>query len=141
MPGRQLVVGAAVVAGGRVLAARRSYPPAARGGWELPGGKVEPGESPQDAVVRELREELGLTVRVTAMLPGEQPVGTGLVLRVLLAVPVAGEPTPREHDALRWLGPVELDDVAWLPADRPFLEDLRAVLLEGRREDQVGGRP
>ena len=57
-----LVVGAAVVRHGRVLATRRTHPPEAAGRWELPGGKVEPGEGPADAVVREVREELGCEV-------------------------------------------------------------------------------
>jgi len=133
VPGAQLVVGGAVVRNGRVLAARRRYPEASRGGWELPGGKVEPGEDPGAALVREVTEELGLDVRVTGRLPGEQRIDDRLVLRVLLAEVVAGEPVPREHDALRWLGPEELDRVAWLPADVPFLDDLRAVLLQGHR--------
>ena len=126
-----LVVGAAVVRHGRVLATRRAYPPEARGRWELPGGKVEPGEAPGDAVVREVREELGCEVRVTGRLAGEQPVGDRLVLRVLLAEVGDGEPVPHEHDALRWLGPEELDDVGWLAPDRPFLAELREVLLDG----------
>ena len=111
-----LVVGAAVVRHGRVLATRRAYPPEARGRWELPGGKVEPGEAPGDAVVREVREELGCEVRVTGRLAGEQPVGDRLVLRVLLGEVGDGEPVPHEHDALRWLGPEELDDVRSSPS-------------------------
>ena len=57
-----LVVGAAVVRHGRVLATRRTNPPEAAGRWEFPGGKVEPGEDAEDAVVREIREELGCDV-------------------------------------------------------------------------------
>ena len=63
-----LVVGAAVVRDGRVLACRRTAPPAAAGRWEFPGGKVEPGESPDAALVRELHEELGVGATVTAWL-------------------------------------------------------------------------
>lgn len=124
---------------GRVLATRRSYPPRARGRWELPGGKVEPGETAAEAAVREVREELGCDVRVTGRLAGEQPVGDRLTLRVLLAELVGGEPTPAEHqhDALRWLGPEELDAVDWLEPDRPFLDQLRDVLLDVRRPDSA----
>ncbi|HET8562182.1 MAG TPA: (deoxy)nucleoside triphosphate pyrophosphohydrolase [Marmoricola sp.] len=121
-----LVVGAAILSDGRLLAARRATPPV--GGWELPGGKVEPGESPEAALVREIDEELGCHVRVTGWLPGSVEVGAGLRLEVAVATLVRGEPVPREHDAIRWLRPGELDAVAWLPADVPFVEQLRAVL-------------
>lgn len=128
-----LVVGAAVVHRGRVLAARRTRPEETAGGWEFPGGKVDPGEAVADAVVREVGEELGCVVRVTRDLAGEVPIGDRYTLRVALAELVDGEPVPREqeHDAVRWLGPEELDDVAWLPADRPFLAELRELLLDG----------
>jgi 8-oxo-dGTP diphosphatase len=123
------VVGAAIVRGGRVLTARRTAPPEAAGRWEFPGGKVEPGESPEAALVREIREELGCAVEVTGWLPGEVPIGERHVLTVALAVLAQGAaPDPREHDELRWLTAAELDDVDWLEPDRPFLPHLRAVL-------------
>jgi mutator protein MutT len=122
------VVGAAVLRGGRVLAARRTAPPAAAGRWELPGGKVEPGEAPEAAVVREVAEELGCTVEVTGWLAGATAIGETHVLRVALARLVSDEPEPREHDRVRWLGPDELDDVDWMDPDRPFLAELRRVL-------------
>jgi 8-oxo-dGTP diphosphatase len=121
----RLVVGAALVRGGRALAARRSDGP---GRWEFPGGKVEPGESPEGALVRELREELGVRAVVTGWLDGEVAIATTHVLRVALAV-TDDEPVPTEHDLLRWLGPEELDDVAWLEPDLPFLPELRRRLL------------
>lgn len=119
------VVGAAIVYDRRVLAARRT---GADRGWEFPGGKVEPGESVDAAVVREITEELGCTVEVTGWLPGESEVRPGLVLRVALARLVAGEPIPTEHDVVRWLRADQLDEVAWLPADLPFLPGLGAAL-------------
>ncbi len=136
-----LVMGAAIVHHGRVLVARRTHPPAAAGGWEFPGGKVEPGETPEAAVVREVREELGCGVAVTGMLAGESPIRARYVLRVALAELTSGEPVPHEHDAVRWLGPEELDDVAWLEADLPFLPELRKILLDGERlpGGNVGG--
>ena len=72
---RQVVVGAAIVRDGRVLACRRTAPPEAAGRWELPGGKVEPGEAPEAALVREVREELGCDIAVTAWLADEAPIG------------------------------------------------------------------
>jgi 8-oxo-dGTP diphosphatase len=118
----QLVVGVALVHDQRVLAARRSYPAAAAGRWELPGGKVRPGEAAEAAAAREIAEELGCGVCVTGWLEPEVEVGDGLVLRVATAVLVDGEPVPRagEHDAVRWLRHDQLDEPDWLDADRPF---------------------
>src|SRR5690242_5826203 len=127
-----LVVGAAVVEHGRLLAARRTTPAAAAGRWELPGGKVDPGESPGEALVREIREELGCTVVVDHWLDGEQPIGTAYALRVAVCRLGDGIPGPGDdHDELRRLVPEQLDDVDWLEPDRPFLPALRALLLDG----------
>jgi 8-oxo-dGTP diphosphatase len=130
-----LVVGAAIVDAGRVLAARRTSPPGLAGGWELPGGKVEPGEDPVAAVVREVAEELGCGIAVTGTLEGETAIREGYTLRVALAELTHGEPVPREaqHDAVRWLGSDQLDEVTWLGPDVPFLTELREIL---RREER-----
>ncbi|RYP88450.1 (deoxy)nucleoside triphosphate pyrophosphohydrolase [Nocardioides guangzhouensis] len=123
------MVGAAVVRDGRVLACRRTSPPEAAGRWEFPGGKVEAGESPEQALVRELAEELRVPVTVTGWLDGVAAIGETHQLRVALATVVDGaEPDPVEHDATRWLGVGELDDVDWLEPDRPFLAELAAYL-------------
>ena len=121
------VVGAAILRDGRVLAARRTSPAAAAGRWEFPGGKVEPGETPEEALVREIAEELGCRVVVTGWLEGAAAIGATHVLTVATASldGLAGEPVPHEHDAVRWLAADELDDVAWLDSDRPFLRELR----------------
>ncbi|HSA49915.1 MAG TPA: (deoxy)nucleoside triphosphate pyrophosphohydrolase [Yinghuangia sp.] len=114
-----IVVGAAILHGGRVLAARRSAPPHLAGGWEFPGGKLEPGETEGEALVRECREELGVSVRPVSRLPGAWPLNPGYVLHLWHAELLGGEPRPLEdHSELRWLGPLELDDVDWLPQDR-----------------------
>jgi mutator protein MutT len=135
-----VVVGVALLAHGRLLAARRTSPPGVAGRWELPGGKVEPGESPAEAAVREVAEELGCAITVTGALDGSQPIRAGVALRVLLGRIDAGEPLPREHDMLRWLGPEQLDSVDWLEADRPFLGQLRERLLAGTTlPGNVGG--
>ncbi len=124
------MVGAAVLRDGSVLAARRTAPPEAAGRWELPGGKVEPGEEPAAAVVREVREELGCEVAVTGWLDGEVAIGDRHRLRVAVVRLVDGEPEPTEHDRVRWLGAAQLGEVDWLEPDRPFL----AQLAEGRME-------
>ena len=129
---RQLVVGAALVRDGRLLAARRTRPAEAAGRWELPGGKVEPGEAREAALVRELAEELGVDARVTGWLPGTVPIGAAYELQVGVCRLVSGEPDPTEHDLVRWLGPDQLDDVDWLGPDRPFLPALERLLRPAR---------
>lgn len=124
-----LVVGAAIVRAGRVLAARRTTEPVGR--WELPGGKVEPGETPEDALVRELREELGVEARVEEWLPGRTRISDTHTLAVA-AVRITGDPAPIEHDALRWLAAGELDDVTWADPDIPFLPSISALLSRPR---------
>ena len=127
-----LVVAAAVVddlvAPRRLLSARRAKPVSLAGRWEFPGGKVEPDESPEQALVREVAEELGVAVAVTGWLAGEAAIGTHHVLTVALAVLVEGEPAPTEHDEVRWLAADQLGDVDWLEPDRPFLAELREIL-------------
>lgn len=125
MSERIVVVGAALWHEGRMLAARRSAPPELAGRWELPGGKVEPGERPEEALVRELREELGVEAEPVERIPGEWPLGRpGYVLQVWSAELLSGEPAPLEdHDALRWLGVDELDAVDWLDQDRPAVAE------------------
>lgn len=121
------VVGVALVRRGRVLAARRSRGDDA-GGWEFPGGKVEPGESDDAAAVREVAEELGCTVETIGWLEPVVEIRAGLVLRVALAEIVAGEPVPRDgdHDAILWARGDGLASIAWLPADLPFVAELTA---------------
>ncbi|MFC9848759.1 (deoxy)nucleoside triphosphate pyrophosphohydrolase [Streptomyces sp. NPDC060223] len=130
MTERTVVVGAALLNGGRLLAARRSAPPELAGRWELPGGKVEPGETPQQALVRELREELGVTAEPAARVPGEWPLRVPYVLQVWTArlLPGSADPRPlQDHDELRWLTPAEIWDVDWLDQDVPAV---KATLLE-----------
>ncbi|MFJ8635947.1 (deoxy)nucleoside triphosphate pyrophosphohydrolase [Streptomyces sp. NPDC093568] len=127
----RIVVGAALLDGGRLLAARRSAPEELAGRWELPGGKVEPGEAPEAALVRELREELGVDAEVIERVPGTWPLKPPYVLWVWTArlLPGTGEPKPIEdHDALRWLGPGELWDVDWLDQDVPAVREVAARL-------------
>lgn len=127
------MVGAAIVAGGRCLAARRSASMPLPLLWEFPGGKVEPGESPQEALRREIREELGVEVEVLEQLgTSRAPHGEREIeLAVYLCRLVQGEPRPHEHDAVRWLAPDELDALAWAPADVPLLSPLAAALRAG----------
>ncbi|MEU9110334.1 (deoxy)nucleoside triphosphate pyrophosphohydrolase [Streptomyces sp. NPDC048483] len=120
----RVVVGAAVCDRGRLLAARRSAPPALAGRWELPGGKVEDGETPEQALVRELREELGVEAAALERIPGEWVLRPGYVLQVWTARLLSGEPRPlQDHDELRWLRPSEEQHVDWLDQDRPAVAE------------------
>lgn len=122
------MVGAALVRDGRVLASRRTEPPALAGLWEFPGGKVEAGESDHEALVRELREELQVEASVGARLGGDVLIGSTAVLRVYLAALITGEPALVDHDAHRWLTVDELLSVDWIPIDLPLVQLLRDVL-------------
>jgi 8-oxo-dGTP diphosphatase len=129
--GPVLVVAAAIVddlrSPQRLLSARRAQPVSLAGRWEFPGGKVEAGEDPVDAVHRELAEELGVGVRlgdeVVAPGAGGWRLSDRYVMRLWTAEVTRGEPAPLvEHDALRWLGPGEWLTVPWLDADVPIVE-------------------
>jgi 8-oxo-dGTP diphosphatase len=130
----QEVVGVALLREGRVLAARRSSPPALAGLWEFPGGKVEPGEEPRATAVREIAEELGCTIEVTGWVDADVDATADtdreFVLSVATARLVHGDPVPTEHDAVRWLRAGQLDEVAWAAADLPFLDPVRQLLDE-----------
>ncbi|MEJ3742007.1 (deoxy)nucleoside triphosphate pyrophosphohydrolase [Actinomycetes bacterium KLBMP 9797] len=127
-----MIVGAAIIVNGRVLACARADPPEVAGMWEFPGGKVEPGESDAEALVRECEEELNVRVAVGERVGPEVPLAHGrAVLRVYAAQLLdGGEPERLEHAELRWLAPDELDSVRWLPADAPIVTALHPILLK-----------
>ncbi|MGH3729806.1 MAG: (deoxy)nucleoside triphosphate pyrophosphohydrolase [Micromonosporaceae bacterium] len=127
-----VIVGAAIVSGGRVLACERALPPEVSGMWEFPGGKVDPGETETEALIRECDEELGVRIDVADRVGDDVLLSHGrAVLKVYLARLVSGVPHPHEHSDLRWLGPGELDSVPWLPADAPVVKALRPLLDGG----------
>jgi 8-oxo-dGTP diphosphatase len=128
----RVVVATALVRDGRVLAARRAYPPELAGRWELPGGRVEQGESEADALSRECREELGTDAVARERLGTDLPV-PGALVRVYVADPAPGaaEPEALEHLEIRWVGAGELATLGWVEADRAVVADLQDLLAPG----------
>ena len=120
------VVAAVIRDGERIFATQRGYGPW-KDYWEFPGGKVEPGETPEAALIREIREELGAKIAIDAYLTTSEwdYPEFHLDLRCYLAHVTDGELTLKEHEAARWLAKSELDAVDWLPADRAILPLLR----------------
>lgn len=124
----QVVVAGALIRDGALLVAQRRRPAELAGLWELPGGKVAPGESEAEALVRELREELGVDVVVHTRLGADVVVGEALVLRAYVVEQIGGTLHPHDHGALRWVDARQLDDVEWVPADRAWFAALRERL-------------
>jgi 8-oxo-dGTP diphosphatase len=123
-----IVVAGVLISDASVLVAQRDRPPELAGLWELPGGKVAAGESDEAALIRELQEELGVTVEVGERLGVDVDLGHGRTLRAYRVSAVSGEPRAHDHRALRWVRAAELEALAWVPADRAWLPDLRAAL-------------
>lgn len=123
MSGTLLVVAGALVREGRVLLARRPEGGVLAGFWELPGGKVEAGETPEAALAREWREELGVDVVRSEPLAFESgsPDGRHVTLLAYLVRSLRGEPAPVGVAELRWVAPAEAAGLDLLPADRPLL--------------------
>lgn len=124
-----VIVAAALIEDGRLLLAQRTRPPELAGRWELPGGKVEPGEAEDAALERELREELGVECAVGAALSGDVGLPGGLVLRAYRAALVSGVPAALEHSALRWVDAEALPTMDLVDADRLWLPELLDILL------------
>lgn len=124
----QVVVAGALIADGALLIAQRERPPELAGLWELPGGKVAPGETEKAALVRELREELGVEVRVGARIGADVPLNGAMTLRAYVVTKISGTVAPHDHRALRWVTADELADVDWVPADTAWMPELAAAI-------------
>ncbi len=130
-----LVLVAAVVlvdADGRVLLAQRPEGKAMAGLWEFPGGKVDPGETPEAALIRELAEELGIDVTASCLAPFTFASHTYADFHLLMPLYVcrkwSGIPSAREGQRLRWVRPARLADYPMPPADKPLIAMLRDLL-------------
>lgn len=123
------VVAALIINQDKVFATQRGYGEF-KDGWEFPGGKIEPGETPEQALKREIQEELATEIRV------EEPLTTveydyptfHLSMQCFICKVERGKLTLLEHEAARWLSYDELDNVDWLPADRVVVGELRKAL-------------
>jgi len=118
---------------GRLLVAQRPAGKALAGKWEFPGGKVETGEAPEACLARELREELGIDVRVGAALPATvhrySPTVRAIRLLPFRCEISAGVPHPHEHSALRWCTIEEIEGLDLATADLPVLAEYRRLRL------------
>ena len=127
-----VVAVALVDADGRILVQQRPPDRAMAGLWEFPGGKVEPGETPEAALIRELREELGIDVEAACLAPAtfasERLGERHLLLLLYVCRKWRGMPAPLAASALRWVPPLALHGLAMPPADRPLIGLLEALL-------------
>lgn len=121
----EVVAGLIMGADGRLLACRRPDGKHLGGKWEFPGGKVEPGEEPTAALVRELTEELGITVEpLVPLTPVVWDYGRGPIRLLPWTCRIkTGEPLAHEHEEIRWCHVDELDDLDWADADIPVLRE------------------
>ena len=126
------VVAAVIRRGNKIFATQRGYGEY-KDGWEFPGGKVEPGESPRDALVREIREELDADITVGEKIVTVNLDYTDFYLSMdcfWASLNEGGQLKLLEHEAARWLSCDELDSVEWLPADVKVVEAIRKALAE-----------
>ncbi|MBS9722404.1 (deoxy)nucleoside triphosphate pyrophosphohydrolase [Tianweitania sp. BSSL-BM11] len=128
-----LVVACALVdADNRVLLAQRPEGKSLAGLWEFPGGKVEPGETPELALVRELKEELGIDTKTACLAPLTFASHTYDSFHLLMPLYVCrrywGTPQPLEAQALKWVKPKQLRDYPMPPADEPLISHLVDLL-------------
>ena len=127
-----VVAVALVDAEGRVLLQQRAPERSMAGLWEFPGGKVEMGELPEAALVRELEEELGIQTDTESLVPAcfaSAPLGERhMILLLYICRNWRGEPRPLDATALAWLRPAEMEADAMPPADRPLIGLLEALL-------------
>ena len=123
------VVAALIVHDGRIFATQRGYGEW-RGWWDFPGGKQEPGETPEEALVREIREELATEIsvdRFVTTLEWDYPT-FHLSMRCYLCSVISGSLTLLEHEAAAWLDREHLHSVKWLPADYVILDEIGRLL-------------
>ena len=123
------VVAAIIIDGEKVFSTQRGYGDF-KGGWEFPGGKIEEGETPQDALIREIKEELDTDIEVGELLDTvEHDYPTfHLSMDCFICKIKSGNLVLKEHEAAKWLTRDTLDSVEWLPADEGLVEKIKAYI-------------
>ena len=123
------VVAAIIIDNNQVFATQRGYGEF-KGGWEFPGGKIEPDETPEDAIVREIKEELDTEIEVVELLDTveyDYP-NFHLSMDCFICKIKSGDLVLKEHEAAKWLTKETLDSVEWLPADQGLIEKIEKYL-------------
>ena len=123
------VVAAIIIDKGKVFATQRGYGEF-KDGWEFPGGKMEQGETPQQALMREIKEELETEIEVGELLETVEYnyPNFHLTMHCFLCTIKSGNLVLKEHEASKWLTKETLDSVDWLPADKGLIEKIKAIL-------------
>ena len=127
------VVAAIIIKDNKIFATQRGYGEF-KDGWEFPGGKVELGEAPENAIVREIKEELDTTIEVKEYFDTveyDYP-NFHLSMKCYICTVVSGKLELLEHEAAKWLDKDSLDSVAWLPADLGLVDKLKDYLSKNR---------
>ena len=123
------VVAAIIIHDGKIFATQRGYGEF-KDGWEFPGGKIEQGETPEEALIREIREELDSEIEVGELFDTveyDYPQ-FHLLMDCFLCKLQKGNLVLKEHEAAKWLSRESLDSVEWLPADKGLIDKLRNIL-------------
>ncbi len=123
------VSAAVIIDHGSVFATQRGYGEF-KDGWEFPGGKIEVGETPETALIREIKEELNVTIQIESLLDRveyDYP-DFHLTMYCYICKIISGEIILNEHEDAKWLTSDTLDHVNWLPADRGLIDQLRRLL-------------
>ena len=130
----QRVTAAVIEKDGKILIARRKRGGSHAGKWEFPGGKLEPGETPEDCLKRELREELGIETEVGPLFCSSRFVYPHVAVELLVyrTSYVSGEIALHEHDQVEWVSPEGLSEIDFSEADKPVVRRLRQEARPGR---------